>query len=129
MTYIRIFLIVIVILLTVPNQGEAIDISKCRVMFGTRCELFLVERGWISNTNYPLKFFNSHWSWQTKDEIWHQLNIPCIIDDSEHEYLVLDYGGCIRVIKKKGGSKYDIKCIDGDWMQNPGGEGEWSFLE
>jgi hypothetical protein len=127
MTYIRIFLIVITILLTVPNQGSAIDTSKFHVMFGMRCELFFVERGWISNTNYPLKFFDSYWNWQTKDKIWHQLYIPYIIDNDEHYYLILDYGGCIRVTKKKDSSKYDIKCIDGDWQQNPGGE--WVDLE
>lgn len=120
-------LIIFLAILAVASTCEPADISKAHLMFGLRCELFLVERGWFSNSDYPLKFFNSRWNWKTEDGKWHQLYIPHIIDSSEKYYTVLDYGGRIRVTKKKDSSRYEIKCLDGGWYENPGGE--WVELE
>jgi hypothetical protein len=110
---------ILLISLLLTGIAHALDVSRLGIRFDThKGTIYFLEKGWFTNTQYPLKFIYPYWKWQSEDGVWHELYTPFISDWNEEEYLILDYGGRIFVADKKSNRRYQIKKIEGEWESN-----------
>lgn len=117
------FLLTAVFVLMLSTSADAVDLSKALVRFDTiKGTMYLLERGWFNNQTYPLRFFKSHWNWQSKDRQWHSLVTPFIAIWNDNYHLVLDTGGRIFVTRKDNSSHFEIRLENGTWYTNAADE-------
>lgn len=107
--------------------SDDVDLSKLPVIFDdVKHSMYFRDTGWFSTTEYPLRYFNGYWRWQTSDGKWLPLVTPYVTKWNDKYRLILNTGGRIFVIKNDNSSNFEVRLINGEWCDNAGGE--WAPL-
>lgn len=100
---------------SLSHAGD-VDPSSMPVIFDSeKHTMYFHDKGWFNSTDYPIRFNNGVWQWQTPNGNWHGLYTPFVGLWNDKYQLILNIGGTIVVHSKDNNGNFDIRFFGNEW--------------